>query len=134
MLYRTFKEGKSYEAVCWRDAVQQYMTELENFKYDDAEAYKLFPCEDYKQLSINVEEYRKMLAEQKESAQKAAEPKPKFEKKQFNNVPSGRFVSSSVGESNSFRPMKFDDDKPARNEAPASIPTPAPKKKFFGLF
>lgn len=134
MLYRTFKEGKSYEAVCWRDAVQQYMTELENFKYDDAEAYKLFPCEKYKQLSINVEEYRAMLAEQKNSAHAAAEPKPKFEKKQFNNVPSGRFVSSSVGESNSFRPMKFDDEKPARNEAPASIPTPAPKKKFFGLF
>ena len=134
MLYRTFKEGKSYEAVCWRDAVQQYMTELENFKYDDAEAYKLFPCENYKQISINVEEYRAKLAEQRENAQKAAEPKPKFEKKQFNNVPSGRFVSSSVGESSSFRPMKFDEEKPAKYDAPASIPTPAPKKKFFGLF
>ena len=73
MLYRTFKEGKSYEAVCWRDAVQQYMTELENFKYDDAEAYKLFPCEDYKQISINVEEYRaKLAAEAKEQTNKAA--------------------------------------------------------------
>ena len=110
------------------------MTELENFKYDDAEAYKLFPCENYKQISINVEEYRAKLAEQRENAQKAAEPKPKFEKKQFNNVPSGRFVSSSVGESSSFRPMKFDEEKPAKYDAPASIPTPAPKKKFFGLF
>lgn len=135
MLYRTFKEGKSYEAVCWRDAVQQYMTELENFKYDDAEAYKLFPCEDYKQVSINVEEYRAKLAEQRDQAQKAAEPKPKFEKKQFNNVPSGRFVSSSVGESSSFRPMKFDDEeKNDKHSAPNSIPAPAPKKKFFGLF
>lgn len=135
MLYRTFKEGKSYEAVCWRDAVQQYMTELENFKYDDAEAYKLFPCEDYKQVSIDVEEYRNKLATQNDKAQRAAEPKPKVEKKQFDNVPSGRFVSSSVGQSSSFRPMKFDDDeKPVKNEAPAAIPTPVPKKKFFGLF
>ena len=134
MLYRTFKEGKTYEAVCWRDAVQQYMTELENFKYDDAEAYKLFPCEDYKQISINVEEYRAKLAEAKEQSGKAPEPKPKFEKKTFNNVPSGRFVSSSVGESSSFRPVKYDDDKPAKNDAAAAMPTPAPKKKFFGLF
>ena len=134
MLYRTFKEGKSYEAVCWRDAVQQYMTELENFKYDDAEAYKLFPCEDYKQVSINVEEYRAKLAEAKDNAGKAPEPKPKFEKKTFNNVPSGRFVSSSVGESSSFRPVKYDDDKPAKNDAAAAMPTQAPKKKFFGLF
>ena len=134
MLYRTFKEGKSYEAVCWRDAVQQYMTELENFKYDDPEAYKLFPCEDYKQISINVEEYRAKLAEAKEQTNKAPEPKPKFEKKTFNNVPSGRFVSSSVGESSSFRPVKYDDDAPAKNDAAAAMPTPAPKKKFFGLF
>ena len=135
MLYRTFKEGKSYEAVCWRDAVQQYMTELETFKYDDAEAYKLFPCEDYKQITIDVEEYRNKLAAQNDRAQKAAEPKPKIEKKQFDNVPSGRFVSSSVGTSSSFRPMRFDEDeKPAKTEAPAPIPTAAPKKKFFGLF
>lgn len=135
MLYRTFKEGKSYEAVCWRDAVQQYMTELETFKYDDAEAYKLFPCENYKQISIDVEEYRNKLAAQNANAQKAAEPKPKFEKKQFDNVPSGRFVSSSVGQSSSFRPMRFDDaEKPAKNDEPAPIAAPAPKKKFLGLF
>ena len=59
----------------------------------------------------------------------------KLEKKQFDNVPSGRFVSSSVGTSSSFRPMRFDEDeKPAKTEAPAPIPTAAPKKKFFGLF
>ena len=138
MLYRTFKEGKSYEAVCWRDAVQQYMTELENFKYDDAEAYKLFPCENYNQVSIDVEEYRAKIAAQKDNGQKASEVKPKFERKQFDNVPSGRFVSSSVGQSSSFRPQKFDDEeKPVKKETPAAstpIPTPVPKKKFFGLF
>ena len=41
MLYKTFREGKSYEAVCWRAAVQEYMNNLENFVYDDPEAYKL---------------------------------------------------------------------------------------------
>ena len=65
------------------------------------------------------------------------------EKKTFANAPTGRFVSSSVGGSNSYRPEKSDGDIPASTRGPSSAPAisavnttppPPPKKKFFGLF
>ena len=136
MLYKTFHDGKRYEAVIWRAAVQEYMHDLENFVYDDPEAYKLFPCENYKQATVNVEEVRAQLAGRLEAKKqveaKLAEPKPAFQKKVFNNVPTGRYISPSVG-GNSLRPSRFDDDEmiPANG---ASNPAPAPKKKFLGLF
>lgn len=143
MLYRTFKEGKYYEAVCWRDAVAKYMHELETCSYDDAEAYKLFPCENYKQVSINVEELREQLANKNSkehaAAEKAAEPKPKFEKKTFANAPTGAYVSSNVG-GNSLRPLNFNslDDKKTYSSTSSgndnSADTAKNKKKFFGLF
>ncbi len=145
MLYNTFHEGKSYEAVCWRAAVQEYMRDLENFVYDDPEAYKLFPCENIKQASINVEEVRAQLAAKLE-AKKAKEERlneaRSYEKKSFGNAPTGRFVSSSVGGSNSYRPEKTGNENSPFKPAPSSnkissvetTPPPPPKKKFFGLF
>ncbi len=142
MLYRTFKEGKYYEAVCWRDAVGKYMHELETCAYDDAEAYKLFPCEDYKQVSINVEELREQLAAKNNkahaAADRAAEPKPKFERKTFANAPKGAYVSASVG-GNSLRPLNFNspDEKNTNSSSSGydnSADTAKNKKKFFGLF
>ena len=142
MLYRTFKEGKYYEAVCWRDAVGKYMQELETCAYDDAEAYKLFPCEDYKQVSINVEELREQLAAKNNkahaAADRAAEPKPKFERKTFANAPTGAYVSASVG-GNSLRPLNFNslDEKNTNSSSSGydnSADTAKNKKKFFGLF
>ena len=142
MLYRTFKEGKYYEAVCWRDAVGKYMHELETCAYDDAEAYKLFPCEDYKQVSINVEELREQLAAKNNevhgAADRAAEPKPKFERKTFANAPTGAYVSASVG-GNSLRPLNFNslDEKNTNSSSSGydnSADTAKNKKKFFGLF
>ena len=80
--------------------------------------------------------------------QKRSEPRPVYEKKVFNNVPSGRYVSSSVG-NNAFKPFKSPEDN-AENKAPAPASNPAPQpfaapnnnsadtakknKKFFGLF
>ena len=142
MLYRTFKEGKYYEAVCWRDAVGKYMHELETCAYDDAEAYKLFPCENYKQVSINVEELRQQLAvkssKEHVAADRSAEPKPKFEKKTFANAPTGAYVSASVG-GNSLRPLNFNsmDDKKSDSSSSGydnSADAAKNKKKFFGLF
>ena len=145
MLYNTFREGKIYEAVCWRAAVQEYMRDLENFVYDDPEAYKLFPCEDIKQASVNVEEVRAQLAAKMEAKKAMEERKTTaaaFEKKTFANAPSGRFVSSSVGASSSFRPEKRDDSdfvNVPKSSSPSltkvnTTPPPPPKKKFFGLF
>ena len=136
MLYRTFKEGKVYEAVCWRDAVQQYMHELETCAYDDPEAYKLFPCEDYKQVSIDVNDVRAQLAARANGTAVEAAPveKPKFEKKTFANAPSGRFVSASVGGDNSYRPMRFDDNVSSKKDSINDDQSQPHKKKFFGLF
>ena len=145
MLYNTFHEGKIYEAVCWRAAVQEYMRDLENFVYDDAEAYKLFPCEDIKQATVDVEEVRAQLAANLE-AKKTMETRPDLrnaEKKTFANAPTGRFVSSSVGGSNSYRPERNDNEAPVSSRGPSAkpavsavntTPPPPPKKKFFGLF
>ncbi|MBR3341933.1 MAG: hypothetical protein IKG30_09965 [Clostridiales bacterium] len=147
MLYNTFHDGKIYEAVCWRAAVQEYMKELENFVYDDAEAYKLFPCENINQATVNVAEVREQLKAKMEAKNTMDERRGEaktFEKKTFANAPTGRFVSSSVGTSDNFRPEKTDNEqspwksssssKPASIAAVNSAPPPPPRKKFFGLF
>ena len=145
MLYKTFREGKSYEAVSWRAAVQEYMTNLENCTYDDPEAYKLFPCEDYGQTCLNVEEVRAKLADKKARLENREAPKPQGEKRTFANAPTGRYVSSSVG-TGSLRPESNEVSTPINSAfKPASstpvispvaaIQTEQPKKKkFFGLF
>jgi hypothetical protein len=146
MLYNTFHEGKVYEAVCWRAAVQEYMRDLENFVYDDPEAYKLFPCENIKQASVDVNEVRAQLAAKLESKKAVEERRAEaktYEKKTFANAPTGRYVSSSVGTSDNLRPDKSAANesvfKPASSSKPAisavdTAPPPPPKKKFFGLF
>lgn len=144
MLYRTFKEGKIYEAVCWRDAIKDYMSDLENCVYDDPEAYKLFPCEDYDQVCINIEEIRAGMNpdnQRKAPASAPAQAKtpevPKYEKVVFNNAPKGRYVSPSVGDD--MRPLsgnKISSSSFAHNSSTDSDKTQEPpaKKKFFGLF
>ena len=104
----------------------------------------------YKQATVNVEEVRAQL-QAKLDAKKAREDniaaKAQFEKKSFGNVPSGRYVSSNVGGSDSYRPMKFNDEETAPANpafaaaqtsaapAPSAAPEePVKKKKFFGLF
>ncbi|SCW39907.1 hypothetical protein SAMN02910456_00904 [Ruminococcaceae bacterium YRB3002] len=47
MLYNTFKLGRSYEAVQWYEAVLEYREDLVGKKYEDPEAYKVFPKMDY---------------------------------------------------------------------------------------
>ncbi|MCR4703293.1 MAG: hypothetical protein K5665_06485 [Saccharofermentans sp.] len=146
MLYKTFREGKSYEAVCWRAAVQEYMTGLENCVYDDPEAYKLFPCEDYGQMCLNVEEVRAKLEAKKARVDKINAPRPQGEKRTFDNAPTGRFVSSNVGSFSSMRPESNTASTPVNSafkpapSSPSAAPVasiqsePPKKKKFFGLF
>ena len=69
MLYETFRNGISYEALEWLDAVVKYKEELENFVYDDPEAYKVFPCENYNQVSVDVEEGRAAIQREIEKKQ-----------------------------------------------------------------
>ena len=144
MLYNTFREGKSYEAVEWKDAVQEYKNELEKFAYDDPEAYKLFPRENYIRQSVNIQEGRAKYEQKKAIEAKRSEPRPVYEKKVFANAPSGRYVSSSVGGNAAFRPLKLDDEGENKPESAPAPSAPADnqttsdpvknKKKFFGLF
>lgn len=156
MLYKTFKEGYVYEAVCWRDAIQKYMNELENCVYDNSEYYKLFPYENYPQVTINVDEIRSMIRAQKDirsenaiseqlrtasganHADEASQPvvvqRPKFEKKTFANAPTGRYVSPSV--SDDIRPLSFNQQSKSSSAQGASGKESSEprKKKFLGLF
>lgn len=69
MLYETFRNGISYEALEWLDAVVKYKEDLENFVYDDPEAYKLFPKESYNQASVDIEAGRAAVKQAEEKKQ-----------------------------------------------------------------
>ena len=47
MLYDTFKNGKTYEAVEWYEAVLDYKEKLSTKAFEDEEAYKVFPKMEY---------------------------------------------------------------------------------------
>ena len=145
MLFETFKNGWSYDALEWLDAVVKYKEELDNFVYDDPEAYKVFPKENYKQASVNVEEAREAL--KNKAAQKASAPshtpapaankpiepavvddKPVFAKPAENSVPE----NSPFAAKNRFSNVPT--GKYIPKDQLASQDEIAKKKKFFGLF
>ncbi len=149
MLFETFKNGWCYDTLEWLDAVVKYKEELDNFVYDDPEAYKVFPKENYKQASVNVEEAREALknkATQKASApshtpapvaapaaNKPIEPavvddKPVFAKPAENSVPE----NSPFAAKNRFSNVPT--GKYIPKDQLASQDEIAKKKKFFGLF
>ena len=149
MLFETFKNGWCYDTLEWLDAVVKYKEELDNFVYDDPEAYKVFPKENYKQASVNVEEAREALknkAAQKVSApshtpapvaapaaNKPIEPavvddKPVFAKPAENSVPE----NSPFAAKNRFSNVPT--GKYIPKDQLASQDEIAKKKKFFGLF
>lgn len=47
MLFKTFRDGESYEAIEWYEAVSAYKDALSAHEYEDEEAYKAFPKMDY---------------------------------------------------------------------------------------
>ena len=149
MLFETFKNGWCYDTLEWLDAVVKYKEELDNFVYDDPEAYKVFPKENYKQASVNVEEAREAL--KNKSAQKASAPshtpapvaapaankpiepavvddKPVFAKPAENSVPE----NSPFAAKNRFSNVPT--GKYIPKDQLASQDEIAKKKKFFGLF
>jgi hypothetical protein len=149
MLFETFKNGWCYDTLEWLDAVVKYKEELENYVYDDPEAYKVFPKENYKQASVNVEEAREAL--KNKTAHKASAPshtpapvaapaankpiepavvddKPVFAKPAENSVPE----NSPFAAKNRFANVPT--GKYIPKDQLASQDEIAKKKKFFGLF
>lgn len=151
MLYNTFKLGRSYEALQWYEAVLEYKENLAGHKYEDPEAYKMFPKMDY---HATVEAEETTPGDRYNVAPGA--------KKRFNSLAEARQYSSGIhnpfaaaagsntpGMSGSAfsRPAGF--EAPADNnkgpfvpKANGNVPSqPAapeqnqdPKKKRFGLF
>ena len=156
MLFETFKNGWSYDTLDWLDAVVKYKEDLENFVYDDPEAYKLFPKSDYKQKSVDVEAEREALkaeAERKKNAPAHA-PSPaaaahanavqikQQEAPQTATAPiNSAFARPSAPASDASKPA-FARDPFVHVPTGRYIPKdqlgeddePAKKKKFFGLF
>ena len=149
MLFETFKNGWSYDTLEWLDAVVKYKEDLENYVFDDPEAYKIFPKENYKQASINVEEARENL--KNKVAHKAAAPshtpapvaapatnkpiepavvddKPVFARPNENSVPE----NSPFAAKNRFSNVPT--GKYIPKDQLGSQDEIAKKKKFFGLF
>ena len=160
MFYDTFKNGISYETLEWLDAVVKYKEDLENFVYDDPEAYKLFPKEDYKQKSVDVEAGRASLGkdEKKENSNNAPQSAAAqvFARENANSQSQSSAASEPAAAPANSGPFKAIAPEPAAPEKPvfekkvfANAPTGkyVPKnlvpgqdeemekrKKFFGLF
>ncbi len=151
MLYNTFKLGRSYEALQWYEAVLEYKENLAGHKYEDPEAYKMFPKMDY-HATVDAEEN---IPGDRNSVAPGV-------KKRFNSLAEARQYSSGIhnpfaaaaGSSNPgmsgsafSRPAGFESPSSGRNSPfvpkaegnaakPAAQPEPNQdtKKKRFGLF
>lgn len=155
MLYETFRNGISYETLEWLDAVVKYKEDLENFVYDDPEAYKLFPKESYPQASVDIEAGRAAVkkAEEKKQMQHnhaaAAQTHAPAREQAAVSAPAQEKPASSAAPANSGEmPEAF--GKPIfEKKAFANVPTGKyvprddvpgheeemeKRKKFFGLF
>lgn len=155
MLYETFRNGISYETLEWLDAVVKYKEDLENFVYDDPEAYKLFPKESYPQASVDIEAGRAAVkkAEEKKQMQHnhaaSAQTQAPAREQAAVSAPAQEKPASSAAPANSGEmPEAF--GKPIfEKKAFANVPTGKyvprddvpgheeemeKRKKFFGLF
>lgn len=155
MLYETFRNGISYETLEWLDAVVKYKEDLENFVYDDPEAYKLFPKESYPQASVDIEAGRAAVkkAEEKKQMQHnhaaAAHAQAPAREQAAVSAPAQEKPASSAAPANSGEmPEAFGKpifEKKAFSNVPTGkyVPRDAvpgqeeemeKRKKFFGLF
>ena len=149
MLFETFKNGWSYEALEWLDAVVKYKEDLENYVYDDPETYKIFPKENYKQASVNVEEERENLKNRinERNSAHSHTPAPSAAPAQNKPIEPAIVDNRPVFAKPSSSPASENSPFAAKNRF-ANVPTgkyipkdqltesdeSAKKKKFFGLF
>lgn len=154
MLYNTFKLGKSYEAVQWYEAVMEYKEELSGKKYDDPEAYKVFPKMDYHATAEaessepgdrnSVAPGAKKRFSSLADAAKYSNANNPFAKAASSSEPgiSGSAFSKPAGFENPEKPApksvfvpKAEGNVPAGNSnGDGTNNTEPPKKKRFGLF
>ena len=155
MRHETFRNGISYEALEWLDAVVKYKEELENFVYDDPEAYKVFPKENYKQVSVDVEAGRAAVQKALEKKQAAHSHAPSQAARQVQEAPAASEQDAESERVSSPEPSNGDEmpqtfGKPIfekkvfanaptgkyvpRDQVPGQEEEMEKRKKFFGLF
>ena len=156
MLYNTFKLGRSYEALQWYEAVLEYKEDLSSRKYDDEEAYKVFPRMDYHVTAEAQEKVpgdrsqtapgsRKRFSSLAEAAKYSSANNP-FAKAANSDNPglSGSAFSAPSGFTNNDKPVNDAPKSPFVPKAMGNVPQNQPdnttsddeqiKKKRFGLF
>ncbi|MCR4689128.1 MAG: hypothetical protein K5745_06180 [Saccharofermentans sp.] len=130
MLYNTFRLGRSYEAIQWYDAVTSYKEELKSRKYTDAEAYKVFPMRS--DLAQKETDYTIKPADPKDAD---ADPNPRrYEKRVFNNAPTGRYIPKDQTQTSPFKPISKNGEPDKNTDKPSDDSDGGKKGKLFGLF
>ena len=128
MLYNVFKNGASYEAVEWYDAVLSYKEALTSRNMEDEEAYKIFPKMEYHQTA--------------EAAPAEEAPARPMFKTRFQGLNDPNIYSGGLGDQNSrpVNPHKYPgpfvpkedtgfDNPPTSPFAPPVSPFAAPSER-----
>ena len=153
MLYNTFKLGRSYEALQWYEVILEYRDELSGQKFEDPEAYKVFPKMEYHttaEAEVSTPGDRNSVAPGVKKRFSSLAEAAKYSSEMHNPFAAAASSNSPSLSGSAFsRPVGFESpSKPASSDAPKSPFVPkaagnvppqmpkeeAPKKKKFGLF
>jgi len=116
MLYKTFKEGGSFEALEWYEAVMAYKDALSSHEYEDEQAYKAFPLMDYVATDPHPISKPRFKAPSSGTGSNASKPLFKPSRSAFNNNSDSSPFGGRV--TNSNEPFKRKDDNGSSGNNP----------------
>lgn len=116
MLYKTFKEGGSFEALEWYEAVMAYKDALSSHEYEDEQAYKAFPLMDYVATDPHPISKPRFKAPSSGTGSDASKPLFKPARSAFNNNSGSSPFGGRV--TNSNEPFKRKDDNGSSGNNP----------------
>ena len=116
MLYKTFKEGGSFEALEWYEAVMAYKDALSSHEYEDEQAYKAFPLMDYVATDPHPISKPRFKAPSSGTGSDASKPLFKPAGSAFNNNSGSSPFGGRV--TNSNEPFKRKDDNGSSGNNP----------------
>ncbi len=116
MLYKTFKEGGSFEALEWYEAVMAYKDALSSHEYEDEQAYKAFPLMDYVATDPHPISKPRFKAPSSGTGSNASKPLFKPAGSAFNNNSGSSPFGGRV--TNSNEPFKRKDDNGSSGNNP----------------
>ncbi len=116
MLYKTFKEGGSFEALEWYEAVMAYKDALSSHEYEDEQTYKAFPLMDYVATDPHPISKPRFKAPSSGTGSDASKPLFKPAGSAFNNNSGSSPFGGRV--TNSNEPFKRKDDNGSSGNNP----------------